>query len=32
MGILMATRKVTEAEAFDLLLVASQHSHRKLRT
>jgi GAF domain-containing protein len=31
MGILMATKLVTRDQAFDLLQVASQHSHRKLR-
>lgn len=30
MGILMATYKVTRDQAFDLLRMASQHSHRKL--
>ena len=30
-GILMAVRRISEAEAFDLLRVASQHSNRKLR-
>ena len=30
-GILMAVRHISEAEAFDLLRVASQHSNRKLR-
>ena len=29
-GILMATHKVTEEQAFDLLRIASQNSHRKL--
>jgi GAF domain-containing protein len=29
-GILMATYKVTQDQAFDLLRMASQHSHRKL--
>ncbi|MCW2523773.1 MAG: hypothetical protein JWO63_2108, partial [Frankiales bacterium] len=29
-GILMATYKVTEVQGFDLLRLASQHSHRKL--
>lgn len=31
LGIIMATYKTTEAQAFDLLRMASQHSHRKLR-
>ena len=31
MGVLMATRKVTEEQAFDLLRTASQQLHRKLR-
>ncbi len=31
MGILMNAHKVTRQQAFDLLRVASQHSHRKLR-
>jgi AmiR/NasT family two-component response regulator len=31
MGIIMAQRKVTEEQAFDLMRIASQHSHRKLR-
>ncbi len=31
MGILMATRRVREQEAFDLLRVASQRTNRKLR-
>jgi AmiR/NasT family two-component response regulator len=31
MGILMANHKITEQQAFDLLRIASQHSHRKLR-
>ena len=31
MGILMATRRLTEPQAFDALRVASQHSQRKLR-
>jgi AmiR/NasT family two-component response regulator len=30
-GILMASRKVTDDQAFDLLRAASQHTHRKLR-
>jgi len=30
MGILMATHKVTEQQAFDLLRIASQSNHRKL--
>lgn len=30
-GIIMATYKTTDAQAFDLLRMASQHSHRKLR-
>ena len=30
MGVLMTTYKVTEDQAFDLLRIASQHSHRKL--
>jgi hypothetical protein len=30
-GILMATYKVTDEAAFDLLVYASQQSHRKLR-
>jgi GAF domain-containing protein len=30
-GILMATQKVTADQAFDLLRIASQHTHRKLR-
>lgn len=30
MGILMATHKLTDAQSFDLLRLASQHSHRKL--
>jgi GAF domain-containing protein len=29
-GILMATHKITEQQAFDALRLASQHSHRKL--
>lgn len=29
-GIIMANEKVTREEAFTLLLLASQHSHRKL--
>ncbi|MCW2539540.1 MAG: hypothetical protein JWN95_1265 [Frankiales bacterium] len=29
-GILMANHKVTEQQAFDLLRIASQHTHRKL--
>jgi GAF domain-containing protein len=31
MGILMATKLVTKQQAFDLLRIASQHTHRKLR-
>jgi len=31
MGILMATQLVTKHQAFDVLRIASQHSHRKLR-
>jgi hypothetical protein len=31
MGILMATQLVTKQQAFDVLRIASQHSHRKLR-
>jgi AmiR/NasT family two-component response regulator len=31
MGILMASMKLTEDAAFDLLRVTSQHTHRKLR-
>jgi len=31
MGILMASRRLTEQQAFDALRVASQHSQRKLR-
>jgi hypothetical protein len=31
MGILMSSRRVSEQVAFDLLRVASSHSHRKLR-
>ena len=30
-GILMERHKITPTEAFDLLITASQHSHRKLR-
>lgn len=30
MGVLMASRKITRRQAFDLLRIASQHSHRKL--
>jgi GAF domain-containing protein len=30
-GIIMATYKTTETQGFDLLRIASQHSHRKLR-
>lgn len=30
-GILMQSHKITDAQAFDLLRSASQHSHRKLR-
>jgi hypothetical protein len=30
MGVLMSTYKVTEDQAFDLLRIASQHSHRKI--
>jgi hypothetical protein len=30
MGVLMSTYKVTEEQAFDLLRIASQHSHRKM--
>jgi hypothetical protein len=30
-GILMATYKVPEHEAFDMLVAVSQHHHRKLR-
>src|SRR3954469_20354936 len=30
MGVLMATHKVTDDQAFDLLRIASQHSNRKL--
>jgi AmiR/NasT family two-component response regulator len=29
-GILMATHRILDAEAFDLLRTASQHTHRKL--
>jgi AmiR/NasT family two-component response regulator len=29
-GILMERYKITAVEAFDLLIVASQHTHRKL--
>jgi AmiR/NasT family two-component response regulator len=31
MGVLMATYKITREEAFDLMRMASQRSHRKLR-
>ena len=31
LGIIMAERKVTPDEAFEMLRVTSQHSHRKLR-
>jgi GAF domain-containing protein len=31
LGILMATRSVTREQGFDLLRIASQHRHRKLR-
>jgi GAF domain-containing protein len=31
MGILMATKLLTKEQAFDLLRIESQHSHRKLR-
>ncbi|MDQ1731551.1 MAG: hypothetical protein QOK10_1710 [Pseudonocardiales bacterium] len=31
MGILMATQFVTKQQAFDILRIASQHSHRKVR-
>ena len=31
MGILMATHRVSDAQAFDLLRTASQHHHRKIR-
>lgn len=31
MGVLMASHKVTEPQAFDLLRTASQNRHRKLR-
>jgi GAF domain-containing protein len=31
MGVIMATYKTTDDQAFDLLRMASQHSHRKLR-
>lgn len=31
MGVLMASRKVTDLSAFDLLRMASQTTHRKLR-
>jgi transcriptional regulator with GAF, ATPase, and Fis domain len=31
MGVLMAQHKITSQHAFDLLRIASQHSHRKLR-
>lgn len=31
LGIIMAGQKITEQQAFDLLRVASQHTHRKLR-
>jgi AmiR/NasT family two-component response regulator len=30
-GIIMASYKTTDIQAFDLLRMASQHSHRKLR-
>ena len=30
-GLLMGTRRISEAEAFDLLRVVSQHTNRKLR-
>jgi AmiR/NasT family two-component response regulator len=30
-GILMRDHRITEAEAFDVLVVASQRAHRKLR-
>jgi GAF domain-containing protein len=30
MGVIMATQKVTRDQAFDLLRIASQHTHRKL--
>jgi AmiR/NasT family two-component response regulator len=30
MGVLMASHKITRQQAFDLLRMASQHSHRKL--
>jgi hypothetical protein len=30
-GILMANHKITEDQGFDLLRIASQHTHRKLR-
>ena len=30
-GILMGTKLVTKEQAFDLLRIASQHTHRKLR-
>ena len=31
MGVLMATHKITEDQAFDLLRIASQETHRKVR-
>ena len=31
MGVLMASRRVTDEQAFALLRMASQHNHRKLR-
>ena len=31
MGVLMSNHKITKQQAFDLLRVASQHTHRKLR-
>ena len=31
MGILMERNKITDEQAFELLRLASQHTHRKLR-
>jgi GAF domain-containing protein len=31
MGVLMSRHRITQSQAFDLLRMASQHSHRKLR-
>jgi AmiR/NasT family two-component response regulator len=31
MGVLMSRHRLTQAQAFDLLRMASQHTHRKLR-